>query len=184
MSRNQHHNSVELSRHRASAQAQEPFYDGVNFEVGDFVLVARTQRTREHKLTANWRGPFRIRAAISDHIYQVEHLITEALLEVHTSRMKFYCDDELDNRIALQLVVQKEEDFESNVESIVEWRYVAATTSYAFKIRWQGFDEGEDTWEDPVFIYAMVPDMVREYVAGLRVRRTKLALQELLGLED
>jgi hypothetical protein len=184
MTRNRHHNSVELSRHRVSELAQEPFYEGVNFEVGDFVLVARTQKTREHKLTANWRGPFRVREAISDHIYQVEHLISGELSEVHTSRMKFYCDDDLDSRITLQLVVQKEEDCESNVESIKEVRYVAASASYAFKVHWQGFDDGEETWEDPIFIQALVPEMVRQFVAEIRVRRTRLALEELLGLEE
>ena len=97
--------------------------------------------------------------------------------------MKFYCDDELNNRIPLQLVVQKEEDCESTVESIQEWRFVNASASYAFKVRWQGFDEGEDTWEDPIHIHAMAPEVVIAFVAAIRVRRARQALQELLGLE-
>ena len=57
---NRHHNSTGLSRHRTSPKRETQFYDGVNFEIGDFVLVAQAQKQKNRKLMANWRGPYRV----------------------------------------------------------------------------------------------------------------------------
>ena len=184
LSRNRHFNSTELTRHLNSERANEQFYEGVNFERGDFVLVAQASRSREHKLRANWKGPFRVTRAVSDHVYEVEHLISRKLSLVHSRRLKFYCDNELDSSIPLELVVQREEACESAVESILECKYVRATHDYAFKVKWVGFEEVEASWEDPVHIYAMEPVMVEEFVQRLRNGPMKRALVDLLDLDQ
>jgi hypothetical protein len=39
-----------------------------NYDVGDFVLVARHEQHVGAKLTLRWRGPQRVVSAISDHV--------------------------------------------------------------------------------------------------------------------
>ncbi len=114
----------------------------------------------------------------------MEHLITGKLTEVHSRRLKFYCDNELDSIVPLELVVQREDDCESAVESILQCKLVQATRDYAFQIKWAGFSEEEATWEDPAHIYAMEPpDMVHEFVRRLRTTAMKRSLVEALDLD-
>ena len=109
-------------------------------------------------------------------------MITHKRSEVHSRRLKFYCDNELDSTIPLELVVQREEACESAVEAILQCKFVRETRDYAFHVKWAGFEVEEATWEDPIHIYAMEPDMVHDFVRGLRATAMKRALVEMLDL--
>ncbi len=63
-----------------------------NFEKGDFVLVAIPKTTKDHKLLARWRGPYRIVEAISRWEFNVQHLVTKEITTVHIRRMRYYAD--------------------------------------------------------------------------------------------
>ena len=145
--------------------------------------MAQAQKQKNRKLMANWRGPYRVSDVISDHIFEVEHLLSRKKSEVHHSRLKFYCDNDVDCIIPFELVVQREDDCDSNVESIVDCKYVPASTSYAFKVKWHGYDDAENTWEDPVQINILASELVHDYVQRIRVKKMRTALIDLLDLD-
>ena len=67
-----------------------------NFSVGNFVLWSRIDKwIRGTKLMARWIGPFRVVEALQ-HSFMVEHLLTADRYEVHGSRLKYYCDADLE----------------------------------------------------------------------------------------
>ena len=63
----------------------------VDFQVGDFVMVALPERHR-HKLEATWRGPYKVLRCVNASTYEVVHLLTHARRVCHVRRLKFYCD--------------------------------------------------------------------------------------------
>jgi Integrase core domain/Integrase zinc binding domain len=74
---------------RASARAAASGRAAPNFELGDFVLVARRERPAGDKLTLRWRGPMRIVSTLSEHVYEVQSLETESVQAVHATRFRF-----------------------------------------------------------------------------------------------
>jgi hypothetical protein len=80
---------------RASARAAASGRAAPNFELGDFVIVARRERPAGEKLTLRWRGPMRIVSTLSEHVYEVQSLETESVQAVHATRLRFYHDPSL-----------------------------------------------------------------------------------------
>jgi transposase InsO family protein len=164
------------------------FYDSVNFHEGDFVLVAvpEGERHKQHKLMARWKGPFRITKAVSDHVYEVQHLIhRERKQEVHWSRLKFYCDDELEQIVKLREVVRREDQEESQVNNIIQHRYDAESLTHQFRIRWTGFTEDDDTWEDARYIHSLDQSQVNIFLNRMATgSRKKESLLDYLEIEE
>jgi len=48
------------------------------------------------KSRPRWTGPYRILKCESDWEYVVEHLVTGEKFSAHSSRLKFYCDSQLE----------------------------------------------------------------------------------------
>ena len=113
----------------------------------------------------------------------MEYLISKKKTDVHSRRLKFYCDNDLESAIPLELVVQREDACELAMEEILQCKYVSSIRDHAFKIKWVGFGEEEATWEDPVHIHAMEPDVVEEYVSSMRNTASKRAIIEMLDLD-
>jgi hypothetical protein len=65
----------------------------VNFDIGDFVLVATVNP--KDKLESRWKGPYRIVEVINMYVFKVEHLLTRKTKEVHAVRLRFFKDAEL-----------------------------------------------------------------------------------------
>ena len=86
------------SAHRASSRARQNTSQATvaNFDIGDFVLVAKREFRGGEKLSLRWRGPYRIVLARSDHVFDVEDLLTKHVVSVHSSRLRFYHDPSLD----------------------------------------------------------------------------------------
>jgi hypothetical protein len=68
----------------------------VNFDIGDFFLVAKRDFHLGDKLTLRWRGPRRVVGALSDHVFEVEDLLSGSTNTVHSSRLRYYQDASLD----------------------------------------------------------------------------------------
>ena len=73
-----------VQRHNARTHVRE-----VNFDVGDFVLVAKREPNDGHKLRVTWRGPRRVTRAMSDLIYECEDLLSGETALFHANRLKF-----------------------------------------------------------------------------------------------
>ena len=67
----------------------------VNFDVGDFVLVAKRTSKGGEKLRVNWTGPRRVIRAASDSTLEIQNLLSNAKHVVHASRLKLYSDSHL-----------------------------------------------------------------------------------------
>jgi hypothetical protein len=139
------------------------------FMVGDFVLVAQPKKTTQPKLTATWRGPYRILRAVSTYVYEVEHLVSGATTQCHVSRMKFYADSSLDVPIPLLDELTHEESIfhEYNVERFLDHRYNSDLDSYELLVKWSGFTDYENTWESMTVLYEDIPKVLMHYVSTL-----------------
>jgi hypothetical protein len=67
----------------------------VNFALGDFVLVAKSDFRVGEKLTLRWRGPKRVVGVLSDFLFEVEDLRDGKLSQVHAQRLRFFHDASL-----------------------------------------------------------------------------------------
>jgi hypothetical protein len=67
-----------------------------NFEVGDFVLIAKREFRGGEKLGLRWQGPHRLAETRSDYVYEVEDLKTKVVTFIHSTRLRFYHDSSLD----------------------------------------------------------------------------------------
>jgi len=80
-----------------------------SFSVGDFVLVVVDHQKEIPKLMPRWTGPYRITRRVNEWVYEVQHLVTEILSEIHCSRLEFYFDDKLNMEIHLLEQIQHDE---------------------------------------------------------------------------
>jgi hypothetical protein len=154
----------------------------VDFQVGDFVMVAVPDRPSTHKLAARWRGPYRVTRTINDHVYEVQHLVTENVTEAHVRRMKFYCDAELDMTVPLADHVVAEEGRPYEVEDVCAWRFNKDSMIHEVEIKWLGFSDLENTWEDITVMYEDVPDSVLHFLDHTCSAQDRKKLRAVLGL--
>ena len=137
-----------------------------NFNIGDYVLVARPRLSNLSKLTAVWRGPYRILRETHQFVYEVEHLVTHEVSECHVTRLRFYSDSSLDIPVKLldELSLEDNVTFEYHIEAILDFKYDADEEDYFLQIQWSGFSDLEITYEPLRQIYADQPKRVTQYV--------------------
>ena len=135
----------------------------------DFVLVAQARLNTLSKLTALWRGPYRIVRAISAYVYEVEHLVTHEFRTVHITRLRFYADSSLDIPIPLldELLTEDTLTFEYHIESILAHTYDFDSGEYRLRIKWTGFSDLETTWEPLNLMYEDQPKRICQYLMSL-----------------
>jgi transposase InsO family protein len=140
-------------RDRQRVSARPP-----NFEVGDFVLVGRTL-ARGNKLALEWKGPCRVVNVKSHWLYEVQTLFEPVVtMTHHVSRLKFYVDKERGNIGDFKSYAVAHQD-KFLVDKLIECRCVQG--SWEIKVKWQGFDELECSWEPLDVLQADVPVYVQ-----------------------
>ena len=87
-------------------------------------------------------------------------MVTKRINEAHVARIKFYSDPELDCSVALCDHVRQQEASTYDVDTIVGWRYDNATLTHQFVVKWLGFSDLENTWQDAKELYEDVPRIV------------------------
>ena len=141
-----------------------------DFAVGDYVLVAIPKKPQHAKLTAFWRGPYRVVHATSRFTYEVEHLVTEVITEHHISRMIFYADSLLDLEIPQlhnQLLEEESLYNELFVEQFTDVMYDFNSGEYQLQAKWRGLSELENTWQSFSEFLEDIPNQVFDYINGL-----------------
>lgn len=109
----------------------------VNFDVGDFVLWSRIeQRLPNHKLLGQWVGPFEVVKALP-HSFEVKHLVTGRVDDVHASRLKFYADSALNTTEELLELVSSQ-GMMLGVERIVDHRFNHEYGRWELMVAWVG----------------------------------------------
>jgi transposase InsO family protein len=134
-----------------------------NFSEGDYVLWSRIdKRIRGNKLLARWIGPFRVLKALP-HSFIIQHLISGDEFDVHGSRLKFYCDAELNVSVEVREHVAAQ-GIVLGVRGISRHRRNAESNEWELLVSWQGLQDVENSWEPFDSMLADVPALVRQYV--------------------
>ena len=157
-----------IRRHNRKTHVQD-----VNFEVGDFVLVAKRVASDGHKLRVLWRGPRRVVRALSDLIYECEDLISGVTDTFHANRLKFYAERDLDVSEDLLETINHNEPHLQTIERIQKLRFNKALERYEVEVKWRGFDHEEPTWEPLETMHEDVPTLLHQFLQ--RCRNKKLA---------
>ena len=137
---------------------------GVDFDVGDFVMLAVPNRQQHHKLVAKWSGPYKVTRACSDYIYEVTNLSNGLEIQSHIARLKFFCDADLDNDCALAMsdeaTLQDSVDHIFDVETILDFD----DKTNRVLIKWLGLSTVEGTWQDLKEFNSTCPDLVDQFM--------------------
>jgi transposase InsO family protein len=138
----------------------------VDFQIGDYVLVALPTQKAKHKLRAVWRGPFQITQQMEPYVYQVRHLITDALTESHITRIKFYADKEVDMEVPQILNHITNEEFDGYIVDQIISSRLHQNDQQLF-VSWKGLHPFENTWEPLREIYDFFEPQLREFLTTL-----------------
>jgi hypothetical protein len=145
--------SIVLSAMTATPQSTSAplAYEVTRYKVGDLVLKlypsSMAGTGAPNKLGSFWQGPLRVIQAFLDEqrgdAYTIENLVTGRITRTHVSQLKpFYYDPSY--IIPLNVAVKDTEEF--IVEDIMEHKS-DGHGSYLWRVRWDGYDEDDDTWE-------------------------------------
>ena len=158
---------------------------GVDFDVGDFVMLAVPNRQNHHKIVAKWRGPYKVTRACSDYIYEVTNLSNGLEIQSHISRLKFFCDADLDNDCALAMAneatLQDSVDHVFDVESILEYDVIHKVPMVL--VKWLGLSTVEGTWQDLKEFNSTCPDLVDQFIENADLRTSQAMRRALAKME-
>ena len=131
--------------HKQNIAAEVDGHLGHEFKVGDYVLVTYPTRA-PHKLSPLYRGPMLIVEKVRDDIFKVKDLISGKIISFHVDRFKVFIKDVEAMEADLIPFAAADKD-EFVVEQIVDHQgSIKKRNAMKFRIRWQGYDESEDTW--------------------------------------
>lgn len=148
------HNDVSDNRKRArehNSKGQLP-----NFSEGDYVLVARNIFFEGEKLCLHWRGPRRIIKALSDYLFDVEDLRSGKIDSIHGSRLKYYSDSSLDEKVITSHVLSSE----TRMPVARLMKLVKDKDKLKVQVRWKGLSPQDDTLEPLQNVFEDVPQML------------------------
>jgi hypothetical protein len=153
----------------------------VDFDIGDFVLVAKCGRRKKDKTSTPWDGPALITQAVSPLVFEVKDLLTGKLTTHHARFIRRYADKSL--RVTQQLkqfVAASVLKFD--VKDILTYRRNKG--DWEFLVSWDGFDDEDSTWQNAQELYRDIPELVSRFVNHIQDDEVKTTLQKLLGFED
>ena len=135
-----------------------------NFDVGDYVMFAtrRNIQGSSRKSKPRWTGPYRVISCESDCDFIIEHLVTNGKFHAHASRLKYYCDSDLEITADLKYQITHDE-MRYKVEKILGHQ-INSDGMIQLKIQWPGFDPEDASLEPFNILYEDAPELVPNYV--------------------
>jgi hypothetical protein len=131
---------------RAKEKKHEVIINAHVFEIGDYVMISYPTRA-PHKLSSIYRGPMKIVDKVRDDIFTCYDMTTAKNINFHIDRLRIFNVDK-ENVVeeeVLKLAASDRDEYV--VEKIVEHRGpIRNKNKLEFRIRWQGYEENEDTW--------------------------------------
>ncbi|OWZ06725.1 hypothetical protein PHMEG_00020985, partial [Phytophthora megakarya] len=115
------------------------------------------QRLPNNKLIGQWLGLFRIIKAMP-HAFNIQHLVTNKVYEVHGTRPKFYADADLDMNVEMQELVTSQ-GIVLDVAAFVKHRYNALLGRWEHLAQWAGLQSIEKSWESFEVMQKDVPKL-------------------------
>jgi hypothetical protein len=160
------HESATTHRVASRTQQNKSTATPANFDIGEFVLVAKREFRGGEKLSLRWRGPYRIVAARSDHVFDVEDLLTKAVAPVHSTRLRFYHDPSLEVTADIHAhLAHQNQGYEVN--KLLDLRYDPESKEFYAQVSWLGFEEADNTWEPLLSLHEDIPTVVFNLLAHL-----------------
>ena len=151
-----------------------------NFEPGQFVLRARVVN---NKLKSRWEGPYVVVRAENAYVYVIRDLLNEQKeYTVHCRRLCFYADKDLQVDFQLKDSIgfaRGNVDF----ERFDKLRWNANTQQLELWVKWFGFDEIENTWEEIGSVYEDAPRMVKSFLTANKKHAQYRQACETLGIK-
>ena len=136
-------------------------------------MATNVEKSR-HKLRARWIGPMRVQSLIREQVAQVRELTGDKKLrQVHTSRLKFYHDKDLNVTSELLNHLEYENRTLDIVDEFVGLRKRSGILEV--KTKWIGFEETEITWEP---VMTMSEDLPEKCAAYLNTAQLPTALRK------
>jgi Integrase core domain/Integrase zinc binding domain len=169
------------SAHRASSRAhlQHSQATPANFDIGDFVLIAKREFRGGEKLSLRWRGPHRIVATLSPFVYEVEDLLYKTVTPIHSTRIRFYHDPSLEvSADLLAHVAHQSQGYE--VQDLLDLRYDSEAQQFVILVSWLGFDVDDNSWEPLLSLHEDIPSVVLAFLAALPDRDLAARASEAL----
>lgn len=115
--------------------------EAVGLEIGQHVLLQYPNRPPS-KLATRWFGPLTIIDKMGDNEYSLLNPVTKQVSQVHATRIKLFKNDV--NRLSLDLLA---EDYKEFIVSHIVEHEGQSKKDARFRVRWEGFDESDDSWE-------------------------------------
>ena len=113
-------------------------------------------------MPTNWHCNGKVVGIKSHWLYEVQTLFEPVVtMTHHVSRLKFYMDKECGNLEDLKSYAVAHQDT-FLVDQLLECRCVQG--SWEIKIKWQGFDLLEATWEPLAVLQADVPALIKKAI--------------------
>ncbi|EEY69821.1 chromodomain protein, putative [Phytophthora infestans T30-4] len=151
----------------------------VNFAVGDYVLRSRVDEKQHfNKLRVTWVGPYRATGA-AEYYFIVEHLVTRKTVKEHPSRPKHYADSSLNTTADLIDHVASQGTL-LTVDSLVDYRYNNNMKAFEVKVKWQGLEDIEDSWEPAKTLSKDVPQLMTNDANDTNDERLRHAVAAVL----
>jgi hypothetical protein len=110
-----------------------------NFQVGDYVLVAKHRKSGVSKLQIKWKVPRRVASVESDYVFVVENLLTKELNAAHATRLRFYKDKELNVSAELAQAAEHNDHPLYVVSKKLDARYNEQEMFHELSVAWRGF---------------------------------------------
>ena len=165
-----------IRRHNRKTHVQP-----INFEVGDYVLVAKRVANDGHKLRVRWKGPRRVVRAVSDLVYDCEDLLTGATESFHINRLKHYAESDLEVTEALLDTIDHNDPHLQTIENILDLRFNRTLERYEVQVKWRGFDYEAPTWEPLDVMHEDVPALLLQFLATCRKKKLVSAARASLS---
>jgi len=136
----------------------------IDFDIGDYVLTARTTLRDKDKTRTPWQGPARVTAKVNDRTFVVTNLLNNTTSEVHADHIKRFANK--DFTVTTQL-----RDFIAHggalalVSKIIGHRRKG--TQWELHVCWEGYLDSDATWEVLPSLMHDVPVMTRRYANSI-----------------
>ena len=137
-----------------------------NFGVGDYVLRGVRAGQHRSKLALRWTGPYRVVKVLSDFVFVLEHLLSGEKAEVHGTRIILFRNSSFEVTEEVLGHLKHQEGELHNIAEFAGFRTHQGIPQV--KVRWQGFEADEDSWEDIKLIKEDVPVLFGKHVKECR----------------
>ena len=159
-----------VQRHNAKTNVQ-----GINFGIGDFVLVGIADPKKSSKLALRWDGPAKvIELGESEQTFLVEDLLSGKARIVHSTRLMHYADEKLGITEEVEEHLHQEREEYWEIEQIVDIERKEDGEWYC-SVKWKGWEE--ETQEPIKALYKDVPELMHNFIMNIKDKKLRNQLR-------